>query len=65
MICPYCVDPKTTDGYQTKVTDTRRFFDDVRRRFYMERKRVCTHCHQRFTTREFSPVIKEKTNHAT
>ena len=40
MICPYCADPKTTDGYPTKVTDTRRFFDDVRRRFYMERKRV-------------------------
>jgi len=47
------------------VTDTRRYFDDVRRRFYMERKRVCTHCDQRFTTREFSPIIKGKDNRAT
>ena len=56
MKCPYCID-KTMNSYPTKVIDSRSWFDEVRRRYYVERRRECLHCKQRFTTKEFSPKV--------
>lgn len=58
MQCPYCTDQKGM-GYKTEVLDTRNYFDTSRRRFYTQRRRVCTHCQTKFKTLEFSPILKE------
>lgn len=55
MMCPYCLDEKG-NGYATRVLDTRSFWEPTGRYFYIERRRQCKHCHQRFTTTERSPV---------
>ena len=61
MKCPYCTD-KTMNSYPTKVIDSRSWFDEARQRYYVERRRKCLHCEQRFTTKEFSPRIYVKSD---
>jgi len=57
MQCPYCRLPKGT-SYKTKVLDTRSYWEPNERRYYIERRRECTNCKERFTTIENSPKVK-------
>ena len=57
MLCPFCVD-KHLNTHNTKVLDSRSFWDPNRKRFYVERRRVCSHCEKRFSTTEYSPVAQ-------
>ena len=47
MTCPVC-------GGQTKVTESRRYTDTIRRR------RECLNCHHRFTTKEIEVDVLER-----
>jgi len=57
MKCPYCVD-KDRNSFNTKVIDSRAYFEENKQRYYVERRRECLKCKTRFTTTEFSPRIK-------
>lgn len=57
MFCPYCCGPDG-EGQKTKVLDTRSFWEPNRRCFYLERRRECTKCKTRFTTKERSPSVR-------
>ena len=58
MKCPFCVQP---DGraYKTKVIETRNYWEPNEKVFYVERRRECVHCEERFTTKEIAPKVKE------
>ena len=58
MLCPYCSDP-TGVSHKTKVVETRSFWEPTSRYFYIERRRECPICRNRFTTTEKSPNVRK------
>lgn len=57
MMCPFCRD-KNGESFKTKVIETRSFWEPNKYRYYLERRRECKHCGERFTTMEYSPQVK-------
>jgi len=58
MLCPYCSDP-TGVSHKTRVVETRSFWEPTSRYFYIERRRECPICSNRFTTTEKSPNVRK------
>ena len=59
MFCPFCT-TGDGEGKKTKVLETRMFWDPNGNYFYIERRRECTHCEERFTTKERSPKARSQ-----
>lgn len=58
MQCPYCRTPDG-DAYKTKVLETRHWWEPTRGYYYVERRRECTQCKTRFSTKERSPTTRK------
>jgi transcriptional regulator NrdR family protein len=59
MFCPYCT-KGDGEGSKTKVLETRMYWDETGKYFYIERRRECLRCDERFTTKERSPRVRGK-----